>query len=484
MEIWELSGKQLHQRFTLGSVTATAIAEAFLDRIDKLEPSIGAFTEVLRKTSLQSARDLDARRLAGKTLGRLAAVPVAIKDLLHVANCKTTCGSNALKDYLAPFDATVIKHLKAEDAILIGKTNLDAFGMGSLTQNSDVKATLNPWSSSHSPGGSSGGSAAAVAARMCPIALGSDTGGSIRQPASYCGIFGLKPSYGRVSRYGMVAYASSLDQIGPMVHSAEDLPLIFEIISQACEKDSTYFAGAPKKYEQKSIANVRIGHFPELTLELDEPSRENFAQNLECCRKEGANLVEVNLKMLRYALATYYIIACAEASTNLARFDAVRYGTRVGEKATSELMSKHSRSCTLGPEVQRRILMGAFVLSAGHKRAFYDKAQRVRTQIATCLKDALATCDVIAMPTTPSTAQALNTHLDPLQEYLLDVFTTPSNLAGLPALNIPAGFSDSGLPYGFQLIADQDRDESLIAIGGHLVQGFERKQRTLSCPKL
>ncbi len=483
MAIWAHSGTTLHELFSLGKLTAVAIVEAFLERIDTFDGEIGAFTKILRDESLYQARDQDARLAKGEALGRLAGVPIAIKDLLHVANCETTCGSHAMREYLAPFDATAIEHLRAEDAIFIGKTNLDAFGMGSLTQNSDLQATRNPWNRALSPGGSSGGSAAAVAARMCPIALGSDTGGSIRQPASYCGIFGFKPSYGRVSRYGMVAYASSLDQIGPMAHSGEDLPLIFEIISRPCARDATYRRHKNRDLNGGQVLiHPRIGYFPKFSSDLEAPALENFRTNLEAFRREGAELVEVDLSALRHALATYYIIASAEASTNLARFDAVRYGSRIGDEQSAELMSIRSRSSTLGAEVQRRILMGTFVLSAGHKEAFYDKAQRVRTQIAECLTRAFTTCDVLAMPSAPSTAPPLNAPRDPLKEYLLDIFTTPSNLAGLPAMNIPAGFSKEGAPWGLQLIANRDKDASLLALGHHLVQVLERKHPVLRAP--
>lgn len=466
-DLHTLPGTALHHLFTSGRCSALMIVQTFLKRIEEHDGKIGAFTTLLKKRSLNAARRLDEKRASGRATGRLAAIPIAIKDSIHVANCETSCGSKALKGYQAPFDATVITHLLQEDAILIGKTNLDAFGMGSSTEHSDLHSTRNPWDLERTPGGSSGGSAAAVAARFCPMALGSDTGGSIRQPASYCGLFGLKPSYGRISRYGLVAFASSLEQIGPMTHDAEDLQLLYEVISRHCNCDATYI---PKKGQSDSqlptaLSGCRIGHCPPLLSDAPDETAAHFHDNLAKCRAAGAEIVEVDLTNLRHALATYYIISSAEASTNLARFDGVRYGYRGQDAATAEQSSARTRSEAFNQEVKRRILLGTYVLAAGFQSGLYEKAQRVRLQISASVNAALAQCDLLAAPTTPGPAFELGAVQDPLQMYLLDTFTVWCNLAAVPALSLASGKSSSGLPLGFQLIAKRGGDEALMRFG-------------------
>lgn len=464
--LFSLSAQALNALFVEGKYSSEEILKAHLQRIDEFDHKIGAFTKVLRQESLEQARILDAKRARGDVCGRLAAVPIAIKDSIHLKNCPTTCGSQMLGSYIAPFDATVVEHLRQEDAIFIGKTNLDAFGMGSSTEHSDLKLTKNPWKTTHTPGGSSGGSAAAVAAGFCPIALGSDTGGSIRQPASYCGLFGLKPTYGRVSRYGLIAFASSLEQIGPIARDAGDLLLVDKIISRPCSRDATYLADkTAQKKIPRSLKDLRIGHCPALLTKAPAATAEHFHRNLEMCKKEGAIIEQVDLTCLEHALATYYIISCAEASTNLARFDGVRYGYRAQNATTAEISSKRSRSQAFNQEVKRRILLGTFALSAGFKEGFYKKAQQVRSHIARAVSHAFSICDVIATPTTPGGAFELGSIKDPLQMYLLDAFTIWCNLAQVPALSIPSGVDPKGLPLGFQLIGARQSDEQLIQLG-------------------
>jgi aspartyl-tRNA(Asn)/glutamyl-tRNA(Gln) amidotransferase subunit A len=389
---------------------------------------------------------------------------VAVKDNIHVQGEISTCGSRFLKSYRAPFDATVIRLLEAEDALIIGKTNMDEFAMGSSTENSAWHLTKNPWDLRCSPGGSSGGSAAAVAARLCPISLGSDTGGSIRQPASLCGIVGFKPTYGRVSRYGLVAFASSLDQIGPFTHNVADNALMMEILGRHCPLDSTSSSAPPGDYlktMQKEIRGMTIGvpwHFLE---QLQSEPRAIFCQAIETCKNLGANIVDIRLDLLKYSVAIYYILATAEASTNLARFDGVRYGKRSSRAATLDEIYDFSKQEGFGPEVKRRILLGTFVLSAGFQDAFYKKAQKVRSLVIQQFKEAFGSCQIVAMPTSPMTTFPLGEIKDPLQMYLQDIFTIGANMAGLPAISVPCGFSADHLPFGLQLIAPQMQDATV-----------------------
>lgn len=486
MKITSLSSTRLNASFVKGDLSAKEIIQAFLNRIERFDSFIGAFTKVLAKQSLQQAKEQDDRRAAGQNLGRLAGVPIAVKDLIHLKGCETTCGSDAMRQYVAPFDASAIARLRKEDAIFLGKTNLDAFGMGSSTEHSDIQLTRNPWNLECTPGGSSGGSAAAVAARFCPAALGSDTGGSIRQPASYCGIFGFKPTYGRVSRQGLVAYASSFDQIGPLVHSPEDLPLLFDIIGGPCSGDATTLYQSPSALSAPAadLEKSCIGTCFELTASLNEDAIGNFRQSLTSLQAAGARIKEVDLRPLRSALAAYYIITCAEASSNLARFAGVGFGYRSPKCSSSEKMSAKSRAVSLHPEVKRRILMGTYALSTGQKSAYYDKAQQVRAQIAACMAKALTECDVIALPTAPTPAFKLGQIQDSSEMYLVDVFTTSSNLAGMPALSLPSGFSSTGCPWGLQFIAEPGKDESLLRLCIKTAEVLQREHRVLREPTL
>ncbi len=461
----ELSAHALRDLFCKGELSAEAIADATLKRIALHDPKVGAFLKVLSERTREKARALDEKRKANRPLGKLAGVPIAIKDNIHIKKQITTCGSRFLENYRAVFDATVVELLEQEDALLIGKTNMDEFAMGSSTENSAFHPTKNPWDLSCSPGGSSGGSAAAVAARFCPLALGSDTGGSIRQPAALCGIVGYKPTYGRVSRYGLVAFASSLDQIGPFSHNVQDTALILEVIGKHCPKDATSLALPPENFLEKLKAGIKgsvIGIPYDLLKQLSAKSRENFESAIDTLKSLGAEVVEIDLGLLRYAVQIYYILATAEASTNLARFDGIRYGKRSERATTLDEVYDFSRQEGFGPEVKRRILLGTYVLSSGYKDAYYKKAQKVRTLMIEQFKTAFQRCQLIAMPTSPLPTFPLGSIRDPLQLYLQDIFTIAANMAGLPAISVPSGFAEKNRPLGLQLLAPQNQDARVL----------------------
>jgi len=414
---------------------------------------------------MKKAEELDRKKAAGHRLGKLAAVPVAIKDNIHVEGEITSCASKFLVNYRAPFTATAVTLMEEEDAIILGKTNLDEFGMGSSTENSALQRTVNPWDLSCSPGGSSGGSAAAVAARLCLLALGTDTGGSIRQPASFCGIVGVKPTYGRVSRYGLVAFASSLDQIGPFTTSSADAALAMEVICRHCPKDATSLSLPPELYTRyitTAIAGQRIGVPWQFLKKANTEVRSAIEQAMEVYRQLGVDVVEIDLDILQYSLAVYYIIATAEASTNLARYDGIRYGTRSKRAITLDEVYEYSRAEGFGAEVKRRILLGTFVLSAGYQDSYYRKAQKVRTLIIKKYREAFSQCDIIAMPSAPTPAFEIGAMKDPLQMYLEDIYTIGVSLAGLPAISTPCGISSAGKPIGLQLIAPQKEEARVM----------------------
>jgi len=462
-----LSAIELRDKFLQGEVSAVNIVETFLKRIETLDKDIGAFLAVFPERALEKARNLDKRKAAGESLGKLAAIPVAVKDNIHIKGELSTCASKFLTNYKAPFDSTVVRLLESEDAIIIGKTNLDEFAMGSSTENSALQKTHNPWNLKCTPGGSSGGSAAAVSARLCPLAFGSDTGGSIRQPASLCGVVGFKPTYGRVSRYGLVAFGSSLDQIGPFANTASDAALAMEVIGQHCEKDSTSLQSPAEDYLNHFDTNLRgkkIGVPWEFLKDLADEPRKTFEEALEALKSLGAELVDVDLNILKYSIAVYYILATAEASTNLARFDGVRYGQRSEKAKTLDEVYDLSKEEGFGSEVKRRILLGTYVLSAGYHDAYYKKAQKVRTLMIQQFQEAFRKCDLVTMPVSPSTAFEIGAIQDPLQMYLEDIYTIGSNLAGLPALSIPDGYSQDGKPYGLQLIGPQKEDVRVLQV--------------------
>lgn len=462
----KLTAIELRDKFLNKEVSAQEIVEHYLNRIDTYDEQVGAFLAVFHEKARQRAKELDEKLSSGQTMGKLAGIPIAIKDNIHVKGELSTCASKFLTNFKAPFDSTVVRLLEEEDAVIIGKTNLDEFAMGSSTENSSAKLTRNPWNLTCAPGGSSGGSAAAVAARLVPLALGSDTGGSIRQPASLCGVVGYKPTYGRVSRYGLVAFGSSLDQIGPFATNTADAALVMEVIGTHCEKDSTSIPAGKETYLDKfnqSLAGMKVGVPFQFLSDLKGESKKAFDHSLEVLKNKGASIVEVDLSTLKYSIAVYYILATAEASTNLARFDGVRYGVRAPDAETLDQVYDRSKEMGFGKEVKRRIMLGTFVLSTGYQDAYYKKAQKVRTLMIDQYKKAFESCDLIAMPVATSGAFKIGSKKDPLEMYLEDIYTISINLAGLPAVSIPNGFTESTLPLGLQLIGPQKEDARVLS---------------------
>lgn len=468
-------GIAIRDHFLKGEQSAVSILNTYLKRIDKYDKHIGSFLQVFENKALDKAEELDKKRAAGHPLGKLAGIPIAIKDNILIKGEITTCASKFLTNYRAPYQATVIDLLLDQDAILIGKTNMDEFAMGSSNENSALQKTFNPWNLSCTPGGSSGGSAAAVAGRLCPIALGSDTGGSVRLPGAFCGVVGYKPTYGRVSRFGLVAFGSSLDQIGPLSVYTADSALIMEVIGQHCKKDSTSIPEGPSDYItqfKNSINGMKIG-IPWQFLEgLKEESRQAFDQAIALMKNEGAEVVEVDLSILKNAIEVYYILATAEASTNLARFDGIRFGQRSPRAKTLDEVYDLSKEEGFGPEVKRRIMLGTYVLSAGYQDAYYRKAQKVRTLIIRSFNEAFSKCDLIATPVSPSSAFEIGSIKDPLQMYLEDIYTVGVNLAGLPAVSLPNTLNKAGMPLGFQLIGPQKQDVRVLNTAQYLEKIF------------
>ena len=459
---------EIARRVAAREISAEAVTRAHLDRIAARDASLDAFLTVTADRALAQARRVDAAIAGGGAAGPLAGVPVAVKDLLDIEGTVTTCGSRMLEGYRPPFTATAVQRLEAAGAVVIGKTNMDEFAMGSSTENSAYKVTRNPWDRTRVPGGSSGGSAVAVSTGMAALALGTDTGGSIRQPAALCGVVGLKPTYGRVSRYGVVAFASSLDQVGPFGRTVEDVALAASAI---CGVDTADATSAPVEVPDfravlaAPAAGLRIGvPWSFLQSGVDAGVMAAFRQSLADFEAAGARTAEVTLAHAPHAIATYYIVATAEASSNLARFDGVRYGLRVPAPDLRHMYGE-TRDRGFGAEVKRRILLGTFVLSAGYYDAYYRRAQQVRTLIRRDFEDAFRQCDVVALPTTPTPAFRLGEKADdPLQMYLEDIFTVPANLAGIPGLSLPGGFV-GGLPVGVQLLGRPFDETTLLRIG-------------------
>ncbi|HVA67256.1 MAG TPA: Asp-tRNA(Asn)/Glu-tRNA(Gln) amidotransferase subunit GatA [Elusimicrobiota bacterium] len=461
-----------------GKFSAEDVAREHLARVKEKDAGVRAFVCVLEDQALAQARAVDAKKKRGEKLGALCGVPVAVKDNILIEGVETTCASKILKGYVAPYDAEVVERLRKADAVFIGKTNLDEFAMGSSTENSAFFKTANPWNTDYVPGGSSGGSAAAVAAGFCPLALGSDTGGSIRQPAALCGAVGLKPTYGAVSRRGLIAFASSLDQIGPIARTSADAALALSVIGGHDPLDSTsspeFEPGKILGELPRSLAGLRVGIPKEYFIKGIDPEVEAAVRAaLAVFEKLGAKAGEVSLPHTPYAISTYYLIAPSEASSNLARFDGIRYGRRAQEAATLEEVYERSRGEGFGPEVKRRIMLGTYALSSGYYDAYYAKAQRVRTLIKKDFEEAFASVDVLLTPTAPSPAFKFGEKTkDPLSMYLSDVFTIPSNLAGNAAVSLPCGLTRAGLPVGVQLIADRFADGRLLAAAA----AFERER--------
>jgi len=469
------SATDLLRELNSGAVSAKAIVEASLQRIGQLDAQVQAFLGVDREGAVRAAEEVDRKRAAGEKLGRLAGVPVAIKDNLCVRGWKTTCASRMLENFQSPYDAHVVERLRAEDAILIGRVNLDEFAMGSTCENSAFQKTHNPWKLSHTPGGSSGGSAAAVAAGMVPLSLGSDTGGSIRQPASFCGIVGMKPTYGRISRYGLIAFASSLDQIGPFARTVSDAALLLEVLSGFDRRDSTSVDVPVSDWSsqlERPLTGLRIGIVPEhFGPGVDSDVAQAVTRAIETYRTLGASVSEVELKHTRYGVAAYYVIAPSEASSNLARFDGVHYGHRAKEFSNMVDMYETSRAEGFGDEVQRRIMIGTYALSSGYYDAYYLKAMKVRRLIANDFAQAFSQVDVILTPTSPTPAYALGEKsADPLKMYMDDMYTVSANLAGLPGISVPCGFSQTGMPIGLQLLGPAFEEGRLL----HAARQYEQ----------
>lgn len=493
MSLLDSTATELLARLNSGEVTSVQVTKAYLDQIQRFDAKVGAFLRVDAEAALAQAAAIDAKRTQRKPVGRLGGLPVAVKDVLATKGQVTTCASRMLAEFRPPYDATVVARLKAADAVLIGKTNMDEFAMGGSTENSAFQVTRNPWDLERIPGGSSGGAAAAVAASMAPLSVGSDTGGSIRQPAGLCGVTGMKPTYGRVSRFGLVAFASSLDQVGPLAWTAEDAALLLEVLAGHDPQDATSIDLPVPSYTasiHRPLENLRIGlireHFGAgLSPEVDQAVREA----IRVYESLGATVKEVSLPHSKYAIATYYIIAPSEASSNLARYDGVHYGYRTDEKAmlaelevqrkslqpsigraaVAELdnalvrMYRRSREEGFGAEVKRRIMLGAYALSAGYYDAYYLKALKVRRLIRQDFDRAFEEVDLIAGPVAPTPAFKVGDKADdPLAMYLFDLYTVSTNLAGIGGISIPCGFSADGLPIGLHLQAPPFEEERLL----------------------
>lgn len=484
MELFSLTIKEASDKLSSGEITSVQLTEAIFDRIHALDSKIGAYITLCKEKALEMAKQSDERRKQGKALGELDGIPFAVKDLFLTKDIKTTAASNILNDFIPAYESTVTKKLWEAGAVLIGKTNLDQFAMGSSTETSAYKTakdfdstTRNPWDITRIPGGSSGGSAAAVAADECTAAIGTDTGGSIRQPASLCSITGFKPTYGRVSRYGTIAMASSLDQAGPMAKTVEDAAIILKAISGYDPLDSTSSEAEVPDYSgnlSSEIKGMKIGVPKEFFGEGLDPAVDKIVRDsiLEL-KKLGAEIVEVSLPMVHYALAVYYILMPAEVSSNLARFDGIHYGFSVLKnkdfQGSLEQVYEKSRALGFGEEAKRRIMLGSYVLSAGYYDAYYKKAQKVRTLIKQEFEEIFKQVDVLAAPVSPVTAFKVGEKVsDPLSMYLSDVLTVPVNPAGLPAMSIPAGFTKEGdkdLPVGLQLIGPMWGEQKILNVG-------------------
>ncbi|MGC8490880.1 MAG: Asp-tRNA(Asn)/Glu-tRNA(Gln) amidotransferase subunit GatA [Syntrophobacteraceae bacterium] len=474
MQIHSLPIHRIHDLLQTGQIGAVETVSAFMERIRAIDPGLNAYLATFEEKAIEEARALDSGP-RDYSASPLVGVPIALKDVICVRDTLTTCGSRILQGFVSPYNATVARKLKQAGAIFLGKTNCDEFAMGSSTENSAFVKTRNPWDTDRVPGGSSGGSAAAVAAGLCAAALGTDTGGSIRQPASFCGVVGLKPTYGRVSRFGLVAFASSLDQIGPMTRDVEDAALMLQTLAGYDPADSTSVDLPVPDYRaalNQSIAGLRLGIPREYFIEGTHPEVEAAVRDaIATCKSLGAQIVDISLPHTEYGIAVYYIIAPAEASSNLARYDGVKYGHRT-QNATDLLeMYRKSRSEGFGAEVKRRIMLGTYVLSAGYYDAYYRKASQVRTLIRRDFLEAFEKCDAILAPVSPIPAFKLGEKSDdPLQMYLSDVFTLPASLAGIPGISVPCGFTSQNLPIGLQILGPHFREELVLRIAHQFEQ--------------
>ena len=467
MDITELTVHELQEKLKNKELTIKEITEAYIDRINEKEKDVQAFVTELTDEAKKSAEEIQNKIESGEITGEFAGIPIGIKDNICTKGIKTTCSSRMLENFVSPYDATVMEKINNENMIDLGKLNMDEFAMGGSTEYSYFHPTRNPWNLNKVPGGSSGGSAAAVASNMVPWALGSDTGGSIREPASFCGVVGLKPTYGLVSRYGLVAFASSLDQIGPITKDVQDAAMLLNIIAGHDKKDTTS-TDRPKVDYTKALKNdvkgLKIGVPKEFFGEgINEEVKEQLQKAIETYKELGAEVEEFSLDIAQYALATYYIIACAEASSNLGRFDGIRYTYRTKEFKSLKEIYKKSRSEGFGPEVKRRIILGTYVLSSGYYDAYYKKAQQVRTLVMNEFNKGFEKYDVILTPTSPTVAFDIGSKSNnPLEMYLADICTVSVNIAGLPGISIPCGVDKEGMPVGMQLIGNKFCEDTIL----------------------
>ena len=486
MDLHSLTIHELHDLITRKEVSVTEVVKAYLDRIEKIDSTIKSYLSTMADQALEKAAQFDNGKM-DPTLSPLSAIPLAIKDVICTKGFRTTCGSRILENFVPPYNATVTELLIEAGAIFLGKTNMDEFAMGSSSENSAYGPTRNPWDTGCVPGGSSGGSGAAVAADLCAGALGTDTGGSIRQPASFCGVVGLKPTYGRVSRYGLVAFASSLDQIGPITKDVEDGAILLQAIAGYDRRDSTSVDQPVPDYRKslrESIKGLRLGIPKEYFIEGLHPDVARAVQRaIKTCEQLGAEITEVSLPHTEYGVAAYYIIAPAEASSNLARYDGVKYWHRTAHARDLLAMYSQTRLEGFGSEVKRRIMLGTYVLSAGYYEAYYKKASQVRTLIRQDFVEAFKQCDALLAPVAPIPAFKIGEKTDdPLQMYLSDVFTLPASLAGIPGISVPCGFSSEGLPIGLQILGPHFKEETILRIGYQFEQAtdFHRSRPALA----
>ena len=468
MNLYELTVAEAMSRMAIGDLTSEALTRSCLDRIDQVDGEVGAFITLDREGALEQARKADSERRRGR-VGTLCGIPVAMKDLLCTKGMRTTCGSKILADFIPPYDATVVEKIRGQGGVILGKVSMDEFAMGSTSESCAFGVPQNPWKKGYVAGGSSGGSAAAVSAGECLASLGSDTGGSIRQPASLCGTVGMKPTYGRVSRYGLVAFASSLDQVGPLCRDVTDCAILMNAISGHDQRDSTSVKIEVPDFTSFLVGDVRglrIGVPREYFTAGLDPEVERVVRNgIDLLRQAGAEVVDIALPHTEYCVAAYYLIAPAEASSNLARYDGVNFGSRDTRADTLMSMYKDTRSAGFGAEVKRRILIGTYALSSGYYDAYYKKASQVRTLILQDFQTAFELCDVLVSPVTPTPAWRLGENSDnPLAVYLSDIMTISANLAGIPGISVPGGFSEDGLPIGIQIQGPHFDEGTLLRV--------------------
>ena len=482
MELYEYTVNEISKKLETGEVTSYDLVKSYFDRIKEKDESIKAYVSLMEEEALEKAKNIDEKRKKGEKLGKYAGIPIGIKDNINIKGTKTTCSSKMLENYVSPYDATVIEKLKEEDIIFLGKMNMDEFAMGGSTEHSAFFPTHNPWNLDTVPGGSSGGSAASVSANLAPWSLGSDTGGSIREPASFCGVVGLKPTYGLVSRYGLVAFASSLDQIGPITKDVTDSAMLLNLIAGHDEKDSTSSKVEAEDYTKalkNDVKGMKIGLPKEFLGEgINEEVKNAILEAAEKYKELGAEVEECSLDVGKYALATYYIIACAEASSNLGRFDGIRYGYRTENFKDLKDIYRNSRSEGFGPEVKRRIILGTYVLSSGYYDAYYKKAQKVRTIIKNEYDKLFEKYDLILTPTVPTTAFKIGEKSNnPLEMYMADICTVPVNIAGIPSISIPYSIDSKGLPIGIQLIGNRFNEKTILNAAYTLEQKIQFRKK-------